>query len=267
MIGLMRLEHFARKSRLCNRVGISWLLAQTIAQPQPQTISTAFVGRRTSNSISQNGTTIVELLVTIVMTGVIASAMIVFMVSSLHTFGAASAKANLLGQAQIAVERISNDIMLSATADANNRIPDAHSPIAIDPLGWVGDSDTLILATAAEDQSKNILFADSAQYITEKNNVIYYLDGQKLRRRVLANDVVGNRAVTTCPSNLATAACPADSVMLGEVQNYIVTYYNQLNQVVQPDDARSVQVSVVLQSKIFDNARVSYKTRTVFRND
>lgn len=215
----------------------------------------------------QAGLTIVELTITIVMTGIVAAAMITFVISTLQTYGAASAKAELLGQAQTAADRISDDIMLSAVADVNNRIEDANSPDPSDPLSWAGDNDTLILATAVEDQDRNILFADPTQYITHKNNVIYYLDGGRLMRRVLANDVLGNRAVTTCPPALASGSCPADTVILESVSGFSVTYYDHLNQAVQPDESRSVEVSINLQNPAYSTASVNYKARTVFRND
>lgn len=211
--------------------------------------------------------TLVELTVTIVLTGIVVSSVFVFVISTLRTYSSAAAKADLQAQAQTGVERISNDIMLSAVADNNNRIEDPNSPDIADPLGWVGDADTLILATAVEDGNRNLLFDDPAQYVTHKNNVIYYLDGDVVRRRVLANDIAGNRAVTTCPASVATSTCPPDTIVLESVETFAVTYYNHLNQTVQPNASRSVEVSVTLQSPAYDNAKVTYQTRTVFRND
>jgi type II secretory pathway component PulJ len=211
--------------------------------------------------------TLVELTISIVLTIAVSTGIIIFMVSGLRNYSAASAKANLLAQAQTALDRMSGDIMLAATADLNNRIDDANSPTPSDPNSWLSDSDTLILATAVEDQSQNILYADPAQYISHKNNVVYYLNGQTLYRRVLAASVTGNRAKTTCPPASASASCPGDTLMLNDVTAFAVSYRDHLNQTVVPDEARSVEVSVTLQSKSYASAKVSYSTRTVFRND
>lgn len=221
------------------------------------------IGRLRNN----RGMTVVELTITLVVTMVVATGIIVFMVSGIRNYSAANAKANLLGQAQTAVGRISEDIMLAATADANNRVDDANAPIGGNPNSWASDADTLILATAVEDQDSNIVYADPVEYISHKNNIIYYLSGTKLYRRVLAATVTGNKAKTTCPPASATASCPGDTLMLDDVSSFVISYRDHLNQTVVPDEARSVEVSVSLQSKAYSSAKVSYTTRTVFRND
>lgn len=218
--------------------------------------------------LGQRGFTLVETMITLVMTGVLATTIIVFMISGLRTYGKATSKAYLISQAQSGVERISNDILLSANADENNRIEDNYSPGApTNLLSWQSDADTLILATAAEDNSRNILFADASQYITHKNNVIYFLDGKVLRKRTLAANIANNRAITSCPASVATTSCPADRVILENVSSFVVTYRDHLNQSVPPEDARSVEVAVTLDDKKYATTTVNYKTRTVFRNE
>lgn len=222
---------------------------------------------KASATSSQRGMTLVELTITIVLTMTVSTGVIIFMISGMRTYSTASAKANLLGEAQTAMDKIGNDVILSATADYNNRINDANSPIVGNPNGWVSDADTLVLASAVENAAGNIVYADPAQYISHKNNVIYYLSGDKLYRRVLAASIAGNKAVTTCPPTSNTAGCPRDSLVLNDVTGFAVTYRDHLNQTVVPDEARSVEVAVTLQSKAYSSAKVNYKTRTVFRND
>ncbi len=226
------------------------------------------VKRRQEKRRSEGGFTLVETMITLVMTGIMATGIIVFMINGLRSYGKATSKAYLIAQAQSGVDRISGDILLAANADDNNRIEDANSPGApTNLLSWQSDNDTLILATAAEDTSRNILFADASNYISHKNNVIYYRDGTVLRKRVLATAVTGNRAITTCPAALATSSCPADRVVLENVASFVVTYRNHLNVSVLPEDARSVEVSVLLDDKKYATTTVNYKTRTVFRNE
>jgi type II secretory pathway component PulJ len=215
----------------------------------------------------QRGMTLVELTITMVVTLTVATGVIVFMVSGLRNFSTASAKANILAQAQTAMDKISADIVSAAAADDNNRIDDSHSPIGGNPNGWASDSDTLILATAAENSAGNIIYADATQYISYKNNVVYFLNNGTLYRRVLAVSVAGNKAKTTCPMASVTATCPGDSTILDNVTSLTFTYQNHANQTVSPDDARSVEMSVTVQSKAYKSAKATYKTRQVFRND
>jgi Tfp pilus assembly protein PilV len=223
-------------------------------------------GRYTLSRRDQRGLSLVELTVTLVVMMVVATGVMVFMVDGLRNYSSASAKENMLSQAQTAMDKITTDVMSAATADANNRIDDAYPPTAGSPNSWASDSDTLILATAAQDSSGTILYADPANYVSYKNNVIYYLNNGSLYRRMLATSVTGNKAKTTCPPASATASCPGDTRVLDNVISLTFGYRNHVNATVNPDDARSIEMSVTLQSKAYRKATVTYKTRAVFRN-
>src|SRR5690606_28274830 len=150
-----------------------------------------------------------------------------------------------------------------------NRVEDTNSPGGPGELfGWQSDSDTLVLATAAEDSNGNILFQDEAQYISYKNNIIYYVEDNSLKRRVLAADIPGNKAATTCPESEASSSCPKDAVIMESVENFEVLYFNRQNQQVEPESDRSVELEVKL-SKTVQGREITadYTTRTVFRND
>lgn len=221
----------------------------------------------TSNS---SGFTLVEVVVSLTIAGVLVGIVMGFMINSLTQYSIAGARAELLNEAQIALDIAANDIRLSANADANNRWPDDNAPGAPgNTLSWVSDNSTLVLATAAENASGDILFSDAANYISEKNNSIYFVSDRKLYKRVLAApDVPGNTAVTTCPGSIATATCPADRLLLQNVEAFSVTYYNAQNQEVTPANARSLELYVKLKVNRYPNSVLAeYRTRMVFRND
>lgn len=220
--------------------------------------------------LKSDGFTLPEVIVALTMAGILVAIVLGFMVNSLTQYSITGARAELLNEAQIALDIAANDIRLSANADANNRWDDPNAPGApSNQLSWVSDGDTLVLATAAENSSGNILFSDAANYISHKNNSIYFISGDKLYKRVLAApNVTGNTAVTTCPANLATSACPADKLLLRNVDLFSVKYYNEQNQEVAPDDARSVELYVKLKVIRYpESVLAEYKTRMVFRND
>jgi hypothetical protein len=157
-------------------------------------------------------------------------------------------------------------IRLSSAADQNNRWPDANAPNG--QFGWASDADTLILASAVENQSGQIVFSDPSNYTSEKNNQIYYIQDGSLYRRVIAAPVDDNKLKSSCPAVLADATCPADRALANNVQSFSVKYFNGENQEVSPSDARSIELSLTLQKNQFSQLIQSvYKTRMVFRND
>lgn len=216
--------------------------------------------------LTTKGFTVVELAVTIVVMGVLIAVVFGFMTSNLVQYSNDTNRANLLNSAQTGFEIMTNDIRLSANADAANSLSDANAPSG--PYSWTSDSDTLVLATAAEDGNKNIIFADPANYISLKNNVVYFLQNGTLYRRVISAGGTGNSAKTTCPANQASSSCPADKAILSNVKEFRVRYIDEQNNEVIPDDARAIELYAKLEKKTFSEpVTVDYTTRMVFRND
>lgn len=216
----------------------------------------------------QAGFTIVELITVIVVLVIVSAAVVTFSVNNTITAARVSTRADLLTNAQIGLDRMANDIRLSSKADDNNRWADNNSPTSpSNNYGWQSTGTTLILATSAQTSNGTILFDDKADYITTKNNYIYYLSGGTLYKRILAAPVSGNSAVTTCPPSQATTSCPADKVVLTNVNSLSIQYFDNLNQQVDPASARSIQLTVQLGSTSFGQAiTANYTTRMVFRN-
>lgn len=217
----------------------------------------------------RSGFTLVEVLIAMTVSAVLIGIIIAFMLNSLTRYGVAGARAELLNEAQIALDITTNDIRLSANADKNNRWDDDNAPDAPDDkLSWQSDAQTLVLATAAQDSNRDIIFSDPAKYISQKNNSIYFVKDHALYKRILAAPVEGNAAQTTCPAALATTNCPADKKLLSNVDTFRVTYYNDQNQQVAADEARSVELYVKLRVERYPESVVAeYTTRMVFRND
>lgn len=206
--------------------------------------------------LDQKGFTVVELAISISVTAILMAVIFGFMTSSLQQYSNDTNRANLLNSAQTGFEVITNDIRLSANADTNNRWPDSSAPSG--DFSWTSDSDTLVLATATEDTNGNIIFADPANYISQKNNVIYFRQGDKLYKRVLAAPVANN-AITTQPT---------DKVILENVKEFNIKYIDEQNVEVDPVDARAIELYAKLEKKAFSEpVTVDYTTRMVFRND
>lgn len=221
-----------------------------------------------SKRTSQLGFTITELLVAIIVGTILSGAIMGFMTDELKQSTISLAKAGLLHDAEVGLDTVANDIRLSSNADDNNRWQDANAPVASSPYSWQSNSTTLILATAAIDTSGNILWQDANNYIPYKNNVIYFLKNGTLYKRILAADIAGNSAVTSCPSASVTASCPADRVMLQNVSSFSVAYHDGNGTNVTPSSARSVVLTVTLSKTEYNQAlTATYTTQMVFRND
>lgn len=216
---------------------------------------------------AQGGFTLVELLVVMIIMGILSLTLANFITTWLQASSLSQARANLLTNAEDALDTVTNDIKLSGSADQNNRWPDANGPGG-DQFGWTSGSQVLVLAKAAVDSGNNIIFSDPAKYISQKDNEVYYLSGSTLYRRTLASDSSNDAAVTTCPPSNTTSSCPADETVATGISSLSFTYYDASENVVTPANARSVQVSITLSSaQGGQTAHASYTARMVFRNE
>lgn len=190
--------------------------------------------------------------------------------SSLVSNSQQQAKADLLREAQLSLDVIVKDIRLSGGADPVNSVADTNSPGASENfgIGWESNDNTLVLSRSAEDNNRNILFQDANRYVTEKDNVVYFVNEGSLYKRTLAADVESNRRRTSCPKDSSSESCPADLQLVKNVSNFTLKYFDGMNNEVEPEQAQSVEASLDLSvNKFGKNIEANYKTRTVFRNE
>lgn len=215
----------------------------------------------------QRGFTLIELLVVMIIMSILSLTLANFVITWLQSSSMSQLRANLLTNAEYALDTVGDDIRLSGAADANNRWPDANGPGG-NQFGWTSSDSVLVLAKAATDKNNNIIFSDTAKYISQKDNEIYYVSGGTLYRRTLESTDANDAAVTTCPPASATSSCPADKTVATGVTSFAVSYYDADQNVVSADDARSVQLSITLASKLnTQTITATYTTRMVFRNE
>lgn len=220
----------------------------------------------------QHGFTLTEMLIATAVASLMIILIMTFLVNTLRTNSIDTARADLLREAQIALDVLNKDIRLSANADSVNRWQDEYSPQAeaTNGYGWTSDSSTIVLATAATSVDGDILFSDATHYITFKNNIVYYLDGDALYRRTLAGEIDGAdvAAVTTCPLAAANNDCPADRLLVNNVESFILRYLNGDGDEVDPDHARLIEAELHLATNKYGrDITANYVTRMVFRNE
>lgn len=214
----------------------------------------------------EGGFTLVELLVVLIIIGILSITLANFILTWLQASTLSQTRANLLSNAEFALDTMTNDMALSGSVDQNNRWPDPNGPGG--QYGWTSGSQTLVLAKIARDNSNNVIFSDQADYITQKDDEVYYVSGTTLYRRTLASTAANDAAVTTCPPATATQTCPTDKTVATGVSNLSFAYYDENNAIVTPTNARSVQVTLTM-STAFNGKTISapYTTRMVFRNE
>lgn len=223
-----------------------------------------------SKRLDQSGYTLIELIVATAVMSILLLGIMGFLVNTMVNNAARTARADLLREAQLALDVMVKDIRLSSGVLTNNSIEDSNSPNAgaTAGLGWESDGDTLIIASTAEDTSRAIIFEDDTHYLTAKNNIVYYVEDGVLYKRSIAADFPNNATRTTCPPEEADDDCPADRLSVRNVQGLQFRYFNANDEEVDPDQARSVEMTLTLHDEPYGRpVDVSYTTRTVFRNE
>lgn len=217
--------------------------------------------------VNCNGVTLIELVVATAIVSIVAVLTINFLVDKVIDNQIQSARSDMLGEAQQALDTMGSDVRHSANVDDENRWPDDHSPGAPGDLySWQSDSDTLVLARPAEDSNGDFIYQDPFAYITHKDNLVYFVDDSTLYRRTISADVADNSETNSCPPG--TASCRSDSTLANNITGYTLDYYDAQDTSVPPDQARSVQVTITLARRVYNRELdVTYQTRWVFRNE
>lgn len=216
---------------------------------------------------SERGFTLTEMLITMILISILSLSIANFIADWLQTANLAQVRSTLLSNAQDALDNVSDDIRLSGAADRTNRWPDPNGP-GSNQFGWSSNGSTLVLGRIATTSSNDVIYSDAAKYVSQKDNVIYYVSNKKLYQRIIAADDPNTSAVTTCPPESATSSCPADRKIAQDVTNFSISYYNADDQVVAPDESRSVKLSITLtETQGGQHVSATYTTRMVFRNE
>jgi len=217
---------------------------------------------------NQIGTSLIELVIATSVISILTILMMNFLVSKIADNAIKNATADMQLQTQLALEVLNRDIKQSATADNPNRWADTNSPGSpANDFSWTSDADTIILAKPVLDQNSNVIYEDQQGYVSYKNNLIYFVNGGTLYKRVIAAPVSGNVSQTSCPSS--QSGCPHDdSLLANTVSGFSVHYYDANDSEVPPDQARSVSVTLRLSRSLFNrDLEVEQTIRSVFRNE
>lgn len=215
---------------------------------------------------NSDGYTVVELITVMVVLGIILVPLSVITIDFMGAMVARNVEARLATESQILLRSITEELRVASSVRSNATNTDAHQP----PGGWTTANANLILviSTPVLDSVRNFVL-DPLTGLPMQNEIIYFADGKNLYRRKLAHpSAPGNTMVTTCPTALVTATCPADTELTSHFEHMDFVFYDQDNSVTTDiSQARSILMTVQMKQPTYGrDASFINKMRMTLRN-
>ncbi|GAC1387686.1 MAG: hypothetical protein NVS1B7_0070 [Candidatus Saccharimonadales bacterium] len=194
----------------------------------------------------ENGFTLPELLVVIIMTGFFVTLIFSFVFQYLQTGYISEASLDTLVSRLNVSDYLRESVGSSAGLMTQNSIPDSHTnapdPAIASNLYWK-PIHAIPGTTAMPPAGSFTPLAYYRRYVTTttgavamngnrpyEDEFVLYLDGtaKQLLVRTLANTTVtNNKATTSCPASQATSTCPADKVLARDVSSVDARYFSR----------------------------------------
>lgn len=212
------------------------------------------------------GFTLVELVIAITVFGIIGVVFIGVVANYFVVITRNNEQSEMTINSQNLLRTTVENIRFGDGVRQTNQINDAHAPAG----GWNTNNSSfvIVIAVPALDSSRAYII-DPGTGSPYMNELVYYKNGTDLMERKLANpNASGNRLVTTCPANLASPSCPADTELASYVSSMTFMLYDQDGvSTAIPALARSVQISLTMQRNAPGNPLNLYTTtRVTLRN-
>lgn len=213
---------------------------------------------------NEKGYTVAELLIAISVSVVAVIVLSNIVVAMYRQLQISRVNAELNNESQQLLRSVVEDTRLAGGLLSNNAIEDPNAPSG----GWTTNdpSNILIIASPAVDSSSNVIY-DANSGLPYKNEIIYFGEGSKLKRRTLKNEkALNNIAVTTCP--IANDTCRSDREFTGNLKDLTFTFYDENDQTTaNAGNARSVNFTVTLEKRVSGKfISITNTMRTTLRN-
>lgn len=217
------------------------------------------------NTKNNTGFTIVELLISIAIIGIIAVSLLAIITNYLVLITRNNILVDMTVDSQSLLRVTVEELRYGAGVRQTNAITDPNTP-----SGW-NTSNTnfvIIIAVPALDSARNYII-DTTTGSPYNNELVYFKQGSVLYKRTLAHpSASGNILQTSCPAASASPSCPADRVLNEATKNMVFTLYDQ-DDVITTDAllARSIKIDLLLERDTFGEPLVlNNSIRTTLRN-
>lgn len=213
---------------------------------------------------SNEGFTLVELIVVMAIVGVLALVISEFYSQRLTDYARNFTLTTLQANTKQAQETMAKDIRSARTVESSNSLAD---PSGNTWTTTTGTGATLVLAIPAQDSSGNLIYVDPSTHNTPYlNDVVYYVSGTPkalYRRRIANTNATGNATITS-----GCSGCPADGKVVENVADLSTVYYDG-NNGVAASPTTSYLIDVTLRqslSKFGHNYTNALTSRVELRN-
>ena len=216
--------------------------------------------------LDTNGFTITELLIAIAISSILATVLLAVSMTYYGNVIQNNQTAELGIENHYALRAIIEDIRLADSIQASGVLTDANAP----GTGWNTDdgANVLVIGSPATTSDYDVIYDDSTGY-PYSNELIYYVSGNSLNKRIIRNDAAtGNRATTSCPAAVASSSCPADRTYSTHITDLSFEFFDELGaSTTDPALARSVKVTITASRQSFGKT-ISYTNsmQTTLRN-
>ena len=197
-----------------------------------------------------SGFSIVELNLSITIMAILLVSLLTVFVNFFVIMTRTNTIVDMTVDSQSLLRTVVEELRYGAGVRVSSTITDANAP----PAGWdTSNTDfVIVIAVPAVDSNRSYIIDPNtgSPYL---NELVYFKDGGTLYKRILANpSASGNSLLTSCPSSVASVACPADRKLVDNVNTMVFTLYDQDNaQTTDPLLARSIKIDLGLQKDTF----------------
>lgn len=198
----------------------------------------------------QTGMTLVEVLISVTIMGILVVPAVMVTVYFYGNTLKSNLQSRLAVESQAILRSMVEELRVSSGVRDQNTVADPNEPVG----GWTTSNASLVLiiSTPALDTNNDYII-DSSTGAPYQNEIVYFASNGVLYRRLLANtSAVGNRYKTSCPENLATAACPADVKLSTHFKDMNFVFYDQDDGVTTVlANARSIKLQIQMEQKTY----------------